>query len=201
MLIDSKYCIRRLEPADANSLFKAVSASLAELSSLPWCKLDYALEDAQSWISYSQSAWSKRSEFPLGIVEAASGQVIGAVGISQINRASRIGNIGYWVGTPYTSRGIARFAAQQAALMGFNELALTRLEIVTLTHNVASQRVAEALGATRECVAKNRLYFQGKPHDAVVYSLIPQDVLGWQTQLVSQSPKLSQSPNLSQLPT
>jgi len=177
MPIDSKYLVRRLELSDANSLFDVVRASLAELNySLPWCKLDYSIEDAVAWISYSQSAWLNRSEFPLGVFDAASGQIIGAVGISQINKASGIGNIGYWVGTPYVGRGVARFAAKQAAVMGFNELGLTRLEIVTLTHNFASQRVAEALGATRECVARNRLYWQGAPHDAVVYSLVPSDI-------------------------
>ena len=44
-----------------------------------------------------------------------------------------------------------------------------------LTHNKASARVAEALGATFECEARNRLYFQGRPHDAFVYSLVPED--------------------------
>ena len=37
-----------------------------------------------------------------------------------------------------------------------------------------SQRVAERLGAERECIAKNRLYFQGRPLDAVVFSITPQ---------------------------
>ena len=176
----SKYLVRRLEQTDAASLFAVVRASMAELHyTLPWCKLDYALDDASAWISYSQSAWTNRSEFPLGIFDAASGQVIGGTGISQINKPSRMGNIGYWVGTPYVGRGVAQFAAKQAAHLGFDELGLTRLEIVALMHNVASQRVAEALGATRECVARNRLYFQGAPHDAVVYSLIPSDVESW----------------------
>jgi ribosomal-protein-serine acetyltransferase len=170
------YIVRRLEPTDATSLFQAVRASLAELSSMPWCTLDYALEDAQAWIEFSQRAWANRSEFPLGVFSALNGQVVGAVGIRQINKPSQMGNIGYWVGTPYVGRGIARFAAKHVAQLGFHELGLTRLEIVTLTHNFASQRVAAALGATREGVARNRLCLQGAPHDAVVYSLIPSDI-------------------------
>ncbi len=177
MIQDFPYFVRRLEPSDAASLFQVVSESLTELNDrFPWCKLDYALNDAVSWISYTQTAWLTRTEFPLGIFSAATGQVIGGTGISQINKPSRIGNIGYWVGTPYVGRGIARFAARQAALLGFGELGLTRLEIVALTHNTASQRVAQAIGATRECLARNRLYFQEKPHDAIVYSLLPSDI-------------------------
>ncbi|AYR26981.1 GNAT family N-acetyltransferase [Herbaspirillum rubrisubalbicans] len=130
-------------------------------------------------MQFTQEAWLNRTEFPLGIFEAKTGSVVGGTGINQINKAYRVGNIGYWVSTPHVGRGVARFAAKQAALLGFGELGLTRLEIITLTHNTASQRVAASLGASRECQARNRLYFQGAPHDAVVYSLVPKDSAGW----------------------
>jgi RimJ/RimL family protein N-acetyltransferase len=180
MSADSEYLVRRLELSDAPSMFTSVRASLAELVYwMPWCKEDYAIEDAESWIRYTQEAWSKRSEFPLGIFEVSTGFVVGGTGVNQINRANRIGNVGYWVSTPHTGRGVARFAAKRAAMLGFGELCLTRLEIVALTHNLPSQKVAESLGATRECQARGRLYFQGKPHDAIVYSLLPQDTTVW----------------------
>lgn len=180
MSADSEYLVRRLELSDAPSMFISVRASLAELVYwMPWCKEDYAIEDAESWIRYTQEAWSKRSEFPLGIFEASTGFMVGGTGVNQINRANRIGNVGYWVSTPHTGRRVARFAAKRAAMLGFGELGLTRLEIVALTHNLPSQKVAESLGATRECQARGRLYFQGKPHDAIVYSLLPQDTTAW----------------------
>jgi ribosomal-protein-serine acetyltransferase len=176
MSIDPAYIVRPLEPSDAQSFFAAVRASLPDLAYwMPWCNQDYSLESAKSWVGLTHQAWANRTEFPLGIFEAQSGNVVGGTGINHINHAYRIGNIGYWVSSPHVGRGVARFAGKQAALLGFGELGLTRLEIVALTHNVASQRVAQALGATREGLARNRLYFQGKPHDAIVYSLVPSD--------------------------
>ena len=62
------------------------------------------------------------------------------------------------------------------ASIGFEELGLVRVEIVTLANNLASQSVAERLGATREVEARNRLIFNGQPRTAVVYSLIPEDM-------------------------
>ena len=146
---------------------------------MPWCKADYALEDAAAWIAFAQSAWSSGLEFPLGIIEAKSGAVVGGTGINQINKVHRIGNIGFWVSTPHTGRGVAKSAAKQAALLGFGELGLARLEIVALTNNLASQRVAEGIGATLECVARRRLQVQGTACDARVYSLTPQDAERW----------------------
>jgi ribosomal-protein-serine acetyltransferase len=176
----NEYHIRRFEPSDAPSMYAAVRASIAELVYwMPWCKENYALEDAEAWVLFTQKAWAEGIEFPVGIFETASGAVVGGTGINHITKPYRIGNIGYWVSTPHVGRGVARHAAKQAALLGFGELGLTRLEVVVLTHNIASQKVAESLGATRECQARNRLYFQGKPHDAIVYSLTPEDTNRW----------------------
>jgi len=69
--------------------------------------------------------------------------------------------------------GVAIAAARLAAGFAFRELGLTRIEIVALVDNVASRRVAEKLGATFECVARNRLVHNGVPFAAAVYSLVP----------------------------
>lgn len=175
----SQYHVRRLASQDAESLLAAVKASPELGLWMPWCTPDYSLVQAEAWIRFSQDAWASRSEFPLTIVESGSGRIVGGTGINQINRANRIGNIGYWVSTPHTGLGVAQFAARQAALIGFRELEMTRLEIVALTHNLASIRVAESLGAQRECTARNRLRMNGKPQDAVVFSLVPEDVEAW----------------------
>ena len=71
---------------------------------------------------------------------------------------------------------MARTAAREAIALGFGRLGLQRLEIIALPTNLASVRVAESLGARRECLARNRIRFQGRSHDALVFSLIPTDI-------------------------
>jgi ribosomal-protein-serine acetyltransferase len=172
-----KYIVRRLQPADAPSFYQAVRESINELTYwMPWCSKDYSLSDAEAWMQTTNDMWAAGSEYPLGIFDSSTGAAIGGTGVNHINHAYRIGNIGYWVSSKRSGEGIARFAAHQSAVLGFRELGLTRLEIVVLTHNKASQRVAEAVGAKLECEARNRLYFQGSPHSAFVYSLVPEDV-------------------------
>jgi RimJ/RimL family protein N-acetyltransferase len=41
---------------------------------------------------------------------------------------------------------------------------------------IAGRRVAEKLGATPECIARNRLMERGRPHDAAVCSLTTADL-------------------------
>ena len=170
--------LRPLVREDAESLVRAVRESMASLSYwFPWCHAGYALSDARQWIEHGLASWETRTEFPLGIFDAG-GEVLGGTGINHIDRVHNLGNLGYWVRDSARKRGVATTAARGAALMGFDVVGLTRLEIVALPHNAASQRVAEKLGAVREAEARNRVQFQGRPAAAVVYSLIPGDLRG-----------------------
>lgn len=179
MRANEQIAVRPFTAADADAFYAAVRTSIASLSYwMPWCTPAYSLQDAQAWMAHCQDGWQSGTAFPLGIFDLASGQVLGGTGIHDVNPAYRMGSLGYWVGTPHTGRGVARAAARMAADIGFKELALTRLEIVVLLHNTASQHVAQAIGARKECDARNRLYFNGVAEDASVYALLPSDISG-----------------------
>jgi RimJ/RimL family protein N-acetyltransferase len=151
------YIVRRFVASDAESFYDAVSISIEALAHCLGVSLITRFErPGHGWSSLQR--WESGREYPLGVFEAASGKVVGGTGVNHINKAYRTGNIGYWVRSRYTGKGIARFAACKSAVLGFEELGLTRLEIVVLTHNKASARVAEALGARFECEARNRLH-------------------------------------------
>jgi RimJ/RimL family protein N-acetyltransferase len=63
------------------------------------------------------------------------------------------------------------------AKFGFEELQLERIEIVAAVGNKASERVAEKAGAVREGIARRRLRVHGVQHDAICFSLIPEDLV------------------------
>jgi len=90
----------------------------------------------------------------------------------QINRIHRFGNLGYWVRTSATRRGVATEAVRQAVAFAFRNTDLVRLEIVSAVGNGPSQRVAERAGAVREGVLRHRLLLRGEPVHAVMYSLV-----------------------------
>jgi ribosomal-protein-serine acetyltransferase len=102
--------------------------------------------------------------------------LLGGVGLNFINRVHQVGNLGYWVRTSAAGQGIATSAARGMARYGFEEVGLHRIEILAAVPNIASQRVAEKAGAVREAVLRNRLLIGGKSQDAVMFSLIPEDI-------------------------
>ncbi|WP_052470146.1 GNAT family N-acetyltransferase [Thiolapillus brandeum] len=83
---------------------------------------------------------------------------------------------GCWVRKSALGQGAASEGTRLVAGFGFGELGLTRLEIVMLTGNPASRRVAEKSGATFEGVQRNRLVVRGQPMDCCMFSLIPGDL-------------------------
>jgi RimJ/RimL family protein N-acetyltransferase len=101
---------------------------------------------------------------------------LGGVGVNFINRIHQFGNLGYWVRTSATGKGVASRSSRLVARFALEELGLNRIEIVAAVSNIASQRVAEKMGAVREAVLRNRLLMRGVPQDAVMFSLVHEDL-------------------------
>ena len=169
--------IRRYRPDDVRALHEAVQESVPELSRwLPWCHPAYSEADSSSWVMSRDEAWGSQTDFSFVIFDPDTDRFLGGVGLNTINSMHRYANLGYWVRSSATKRGVASTAAQLAAQFGFEQLGLRRVEIVVPVDNTASLRVAEKLGAKREGVLRNRLLIRGKPVDAVMSSLIPADL-------------------------
>ncbi len=173
-LRDAGLNLRPYRGDDAGALFAAVRESIESVGRwLPWCQADYGEADAQTWIAHCAQGWRSGEHCTFAVFDAESAQFCGAVGLNQRNRAHNFMNLGYWIRASRQGQGIVRRAARLAADFGFGQLGLTRIEIVTMGDNLASQKVAVALGAVFEGVARNRIVAHGRAHDGLVYSLIP----------------------------
>jgi RimJ/RimL family protein N-acetyltransferase len=166
----------RLRPptdGDIDGIFAAVRESLPEvLPWMAWCYPEYARVDAAEWVRATEQAWANDTEYPFTILDGESATVLGTCGLNAIDRLNRWANLGYWVRTSATRRGIATRAATLVAGFAIHELGLDRVEILAATGNEPSQRVATNVGATREGVLRRRLRVGEASHDAVVFSLI-----------------------------
>lgn len=174
--------LRPWQPMDTEALYGAVDVSRAQLMQwLPWCSDAYCRADTVAWIDFCRASWAQQREFPMGVFDAVSGEVLGGIGINHLDRANRRGAMGYWVATPRSGQGIARRAARLAADFAFADLQLNRIEIVILPDNIASRRVAQALSARWECDARERIVHHGEARSASIYSLLRADFAAPQT--------------------
>ena len=175
---DTGILIRQLTAEDVDALFETVSASLSTLSQwLPWAKSDYTRSDSMNWAVHCQRAWATGTEYHFGVFDAASGCLLGGIGFSHVSPVRRSANLGYWVADEVRGGGVAVSAARIAAAWAFGHLGLQRIEILVQPENTASLRVAVKLGAVCEGIARNGIIIDGQPHEAIVHSLIPGDLV------------------------
>ena len=169
--------LRPYRLSDAAPLYEAVRESLPELLPwMPWAHADYALEESKKWIELCAQTWAKGKEYNFVILDTNDGSLLGSCGLNQVRRRTRFGNLGYWIRSKCTQKGIATAAALLVARFAFDELGLTRIEVGAATTNSASLRVAEKIGATRQGVQKGKIAFRDKVYDRQVFSLTPQDL-------------------------
>ena len=170
--------LRPLERADVPRILEAVRESRAELAPwMPWCTPDY---DEASVIAFVESAIEKRSlglEFEFGIF-TSDGEYVGNCALNALNHENRFANLGYWIRTSRTGRGLAAAAVQALARWAFDNTELGRLEIVVAAENRASLGAAARAGAVREGTLRKRLVHAGCACDAVVFSLVRGDPIG-----------------------
>lgn len=173
-VISDGICLRSFQARDAAAFVEAVRGSQATLArGTSWCHGDYSKTDAESWLPSPQKtgaqAW--RTSWAYSHRETTS---LSAARGSTNSTASTISAISVsGCALPGSAKGLRPVPPRALAAFGFQELRLTRIEIVVAVGNVPSQRVAEKIGARFECMARNRLLVHGRPCAASVYSLVP----------------------------
>ena len=157
---------------DGAALHEAAIESVWEVRPfMPWCRPDLTVDEGRRWIEAQVSAFAVRKVFEF-VILAPDGRFLGGCGLNQIDEENHRANLGYWVRSSATGRGVATAAVRQLVQWAFNNTPLVRLEVIVSTQNAASLRVAEKSGAVNDGVLKKRLLLHGIWHDAVMLSFV-----------------------------
>jgi ribosomal-protein-alanine N-acetyltransferase len=127
---------------------------------------------AEAWISTHAGGFDQGTLLDLSITLKPHGELIGAVGLSSIDKANARAELGYWIGKPYWNQGYCTEACRAIIEYGFCHLDLNRVQARHLPWNPASGRVMQKLGMTREGVQRQVVRRPDCFHDLVVYSLL-----------------------------
>jgi RimJ/RimL family protein N-acetyltransferase len=136
---------------------------------IPGFPSPYTDSHARTWIE-SRTSLDKSRTFL--IVDATNEDLYGAIEV----RLGEIGSIGYWIAKEARGRGIATRSTTLLSRWALTEGGVQRLELTTHPENLASQRVAEKAGFTREGVLRAHSSFREGRRDSVIFSLLPGDL-------------------------
>ena len=172
-LTDGTIALREKTEADVPALVAAVQDPLIpRYTRVP---SPYGEREAREFIVEQRRRREAGIELSLLVVDAESDALLGSVGV-RLDRENARAEIGYWVTHEARGRGVASGAVVLLGAWLFESLEPARLQIHTETENLASQRVAERAGFTREGVLRSYELIKGRPIDVVMFSALPGDL-------------------------
>ncbi len=142
--IDENLKLRQLIPDEANLIFSIVDSEREYLGKwLPWVKTTQTPEDSKDFIESIIEKRQEGSEFGFGII--VNDQPKGHISLMHVSDGKGP-EIGYWISSQESGKGITSKAARTVTEFGFKTLGLDKITIRADHRNIASNKVAEKLG-------------------------------------------------------
>ena len=127
----------------------------------------------------TEEEWLRRVSHPaadavnLGIVDRASGNLVGCVYLRDIDQDSRRGELHVFIGDPACrGRGLGEAACRAMIRHAFNDLGLQRIQLKVLPENSGAIRLYERLGFVREDLEPGAVIKDGVPRDLLSMSIV-----------------------------
>ena len=160
-------------PEHADPMWQAVSSSLDELK--PWMTWanDTDHPSTRDFTIAAERAWMADASWSFTIVFADA--LVGTVSLDRHDRMLKSANVGYWLRSDLTGRGLMTEAVSAIVEFAFETVGLHRLELHAAPENVASTRVAEKIGFSRRGLLRDGSLGAGGWHDVFVYDLLATD--------------------------
>lgn len=143
------FVMRIWRPADAPLLMEAISSSLAALDEwTPWVIPEpFKVETLEERLMKFHDDFHAGEHFIYAILDPQETRVLGSAGLY-----GRVGprafEIGYWIRTDATGRGLATQASAELMRIAFANPDIDRLEIRCEPENIASVTIPRRLGFT-----------------------------------------------------
>jgi RimJ/RimL family protein N-acetyltransferase len=133
---------------------------------LPLLPRPYTRAHAEAFVA------GRVDEGPYSFAIEEDGRLVGSISLRITDPGTA--NLGYWCAREARGRGIVTRALRRLCAYGLEDLGLQRLELIADPDNVASQRVAEKAGFSREGVLRSHLVHpDGRRRDSIMFSLLP----------------------------
>lgn len=127
---------------------------------------------AESWIKTHRKYYSDGKQAIFAITLGSTGELLGTVSLTDISRAHRRAELGYWLGRDFWGQGYMTEAARAIIGYGFSAFGLNRIHARCLRRNPASARVLEKIGMQREACLRQHECKAGGFEDILLYGML-----------------------------
>ena len=159
------------QPGDADAIVAACNdRAIAEF--LDMIPQPYTRSDADTYLEMCRVGWRDGTFANFAVV--IDGRAVGSIGVRWKDPDNGVAEVGYWVAPDARGTGVCTRALRLVAGWVLTRPGMARLELRAAEENVASQRVAEKAGFTREGVLRSSHYNArlGRRIDWAMFSLL-----------------------------
>ena len=160
--------VRSWHPDDVESIVRHANNRKIWLNLRDRFPHPYTRADAKNWVQIALSAKPETS-FAIDM----SGQAVGSIGFELRTDVERYSaEVGYWLGEEFWGQGICASALKAATPYAMEAYHLNRIFAVPFSENLASIRVLEKAGYTKECFMRRSAFKDGRFVDQVLYAFV-----------------------------
>ena len=127
---------------------------------------------AEKWLTKLQEDFEDGKGLFFAITLVTDRQLIGTIGLKDINHEHSHAELGYWIGKKYWNRGYATEAAVSVIKYGLTTMNLNRIFAFHYTRNPASGKVLEKAGMKYEGTMRSHIRKWDKFEDIAFYGIV-----------------------------
>ena len=170
VLHTERLTLRPPRPSDAAAIFHAYAAD-AEVARFVRWRPHTSVEETEQYVAACVAAWDSDSRFPW-VMELGEGG--GPLGMVELRVAGFKADVGYVLGRRFWGRGLATEALRPVVGWALAQPEIYRVWAVCDAENVASARVLEKAGMSREGVLRRYVLHPNvsdEPRDSLCYAV------------------------------
>jgi len=141
----SPYKIRSLIEIDAQLIYEYLQdfEIVKYLATVP---SPYLLENAVSFIEFANHKENEKSEFHFAIADLTTNEMLGLIGVKEIDYLNGTCELGYWLGKKHQNKGIITKAIKKLSQFCFYDLDIKLIKAIVFESNEASKKVLKKCG-------------------------------------------------------
>ena len=179
-LSTERLLLRRMTMKDAQDVFE-YSCDPEVARHVLWSAQKH-ISEAKDYIRYMTKRYRDDLPSSWGIIDKASGRLVGTIGYMAFSEENASVEVGYSLARWLWGKGLMTEALRAVIDYTFDAMDVNRIEAQHEIDNPSSGRVMEKCGMVKEGVLRQRLYNKGEFKDVALYSILRGDKRMWKIQ-------------------
>lgn len=172
----ARLLLHPLDATDTRDLWAAVDVSRKDLEPwLPWVPFNTDLDSSGRYAEASASDWDAARACRFSIRDKQTRRFLGVIGLESFAHLHESVELGYWLRTDSTGRGLMTEAGRSVLDWAFGSVNAHRVRVAAATDNHPSLAVIGRLGFRFEGIARQAERCNARWLDHAVFALLVTD--------------------------